>query len=707
MKQPRMTIPTFLMAFLTAAVVAFSSLMCLVEAFQLPCNPVPLLAWSCGVAAVSAGAMWFRRTGLVSALAGVLLLALILWFRMQLLESLQGFLYAFSQQYILAYPGFPLHGLEGADPTAFLLLLSVPLAWLTAWVTGREGSTLLVILACMPILVPCLIIVDIAPVLWLILLTGVLLLLLLTQSVRERNPAEGSRLTWWLVLPTVILVAGITVLWPPAAYQRTSLSDTLLALAETKVSFRATETQTFSTANVPQWNASLQTVDLSQVGPRVITGQEVLQYRSSDTIFYLRGVSLGVYEDNTWSAVPQQEFIRQSFEENPQTPSPSAAQLLELQVNSREPMLYTTYFLHSLPENGEAVDDAYISNSGQLSFYQMFYGGESQSLAEYDAYVQDHYTQVPEDLRPELLEIASQSGLTGSSSPKEVAAYVHDSAVYDLDTPRVPSGEDFVLYFLQQSHRGYCIHFASATVMLLRALGTPARYVTGYAVSGPPDQWNSVTDESAHAWVEYYVNGTGWLPLDPTPSEDETAPGADADQTPGNSDSPDGTPEQTPEASTNDSDSTDEPEQTDEPEADTPPTQEDEPAGSSLDAPVMAAFSIPFGKWLWVLALPALAGLAVLRRQLLLRRRKDLCTRGHPNRRALTLWHWLSRLSKADGAALPEDLLCLAEKARFSQHTLSEAELTQLQAALDARIHALQAVSPVKRLWYRYGLVLF
>ena len=55
-----------------------------------------------------------------------------------------------------------------------------------------------------PVLLLSLIIVDLAPVLWLILLTGALMVLTISHSVRERSPAEGSRLAWWLVLPTLI-----------------------------------------------------------------------------------------------------------------------------------------------------------------------------------------------------------------------------------------------------------------------------------------------------------------------------------------------------------------------------------------------------------------------------------------------------------------------------------------------------------------------
>lgn len=712
MKKPRMTVSTFLMAFLMAALVSFSTLMCLNDAFLLSCDRATLLAFACCAAAVSTGAMWFRRAGMVSAISGVVFLGVIFWLRGPLSGSFQGFLYAVTAAYARCYPSMNVMGLADASPMVFLMFLGFPLAWLTAWATSREGSALLVLLACAPALVLCLIIVDIAPVFWLVLLTGALVLLLLSQSVRERNPAEGSRLAWWLVLPTVILVTSITVLWPPAAYERASWSEALQALAEARVSFETVEAQVVSSITAPRWSSSLREVDLSQLGPRVTVGAEMLQYRSTDTISYLRGVSLGVYEDNTWSAVPQREFTAQTFARDPLTihQGGSGAQVLEVETIRQNELLYTTYYLTEIPAGGAGVDDAYIGNPDRAAAYTVSYSGAGllprTDLADYDAYVLDHYTQTPEELLPALLEIAAQAGLDSASSPQAVAAYVRSSGTYDQDTPRIPEGVDFVLYFLQESHRGYCVHFASATVLLLRALDIPARYVTGYAVSGPAGTWNSVTDEAAHAWVEYYVEGTGWLPLDPTPAAGETAPGPDGDGLP-TEDQPPQTPDETePQDPDGTPDAPDRENSQDTPEPSAPEQNPEPVSNDGSTSGTGGGFQIP-RQWLWLLAAPSLAALIALRRWLILKRRTDRCRRGHPNHRAMTMWRWLVHLSKADGIPLPEELLCLAEKARFSQHTLTEAELGQMQQALDERIQALRNIPTGKRLWYQLGLTLF
>jgi len=74
--------------------------------------------------------------------------------------------------------------------------------------------------------------------------------------------------------------------------------------------------------------------------------------------------------------------------------------------------------------------------------------------------------------------------------------------------------------FVVQTREGYCQYFAGAMALMLRYLGVPARVAVGFS-SGTYDAkrgvW-TVTDHEAHAWVEAWFRGYGWLPFDPTPS---------------------------------------------------------------------------------------------------------------------------------------------------------------------------------------------
>lgn len=93
---------------------------------------------------------------------------------------------------------------------------------------------------------------------------------------------------------------------------------------------------------------------------------------------------------------------------------------------------------------------------------------------------------------------------------------------YTLSPGRLNSNEDFVVKFLTETKEGYCSHFASAGTLIFRAMGIPARYVEGYVVmeaDGNDYEYSSVVkDDAAHAWVEIYVRGVGWVPVDVTPA---------------------------------------------------------------------------------------------------------------------------------------------------------------------------------------------
>jgi protein-glutamine gamma-glutamyltransferase len=87
---------------------------------------------------------------------------------------------------------------------------------------------------------------------------------------------------------------------------------------------------------------------------------------------------------------------------------------------------------------------------------------------------------------------------------------------YTLTPPRLPA--DSVDAFLFDTKRGFCEHYASAFAMLMRAAGIPARVVTGYqggTFNRYADYW-IVRQSDAHAWDEVWIEGRGWMRIDPT-----------------------------------------------------------------------------------------------------------------------------------------------------------------------------------------------
>jgi transglutaminase-like putative cysteine protease len=87
---------------------------------------------------------------------------------------------------------------------------------------------------------------------------------------------------------------------------------------------------------------------------------------------------------------------------------------------------------------------------------------------------------------------------------------------YTLQPP--PLGRNSVDEFLFDTKQGFCEHFASSFVFLMRAAGVPARIITGYqgGDTNPVDGYLVVRQADAHAWAEVWLEASGWTRVDPT-----------------------------------------------------------------------------------------------------------------------------------------------------------------------------------------------
>lgn len=132
-----------------------------------------------------------------------------------------------------------------------------------------------------------------------------------------------------------------------------------------------------------------------------------------------------------------------------------------------------------------------------------------------------YFLQLP-TLSPRVADLAASITKHVRTPFQKVVAvkeYLRTNYRYTLDLDTAVSStpvEDFL--FTRKS--GYCEHYATAMVILLRTLGIPARLVTGFL----PGEWNefghyyAVRQQDAHAWVEVYFPHSGWITFDPTPS---------------------------------------------------------------------------------------------------------------------------------------------------------------------------------------------
>lgn len=275
------------------------------------------------------------------------------------------------------------------------------------------------------------------------------------------------------------------------------------------------------------------------------------------------------------------------------------------------------------------------------------------------------------DVSVELPEGAEQFQwpLTAAS---RTAALLAELAAYDPDTPSMSPGEDFVTHFLTEG-RGYCIHFATAGTLLLRMQGIPARYVTGYVVQLDSRGRGQALDSDAHAWVEIYLDGYGWYPVEMTPGyaggESGISLAEESEDTPGLPD------EQAPEEEKPEERPEEKPDQTLQPEEVLPGEEE-----SEENAFAAALRRVLAGAVAALCVLGALYALA-----LLLRRWEK--TGPDANRSVIRAYRRYRRVLRLGGTE-EETLEELGRKAKFSQHTLTEEERERVWRCLDEAAEA-------------------
>lgn len=168
-----------------------------------------------------------------------------------------------------------------------------------------------------------------------------------------------------------------------------------------------------------------------------------------------------------------------------------------------------------------------------------------------DPYLEDVralYLQLPASVSPEVYQLAQQLCARLDNDYDRAAAicmHLQNAYPYTLLQGEPPATRDFVSWFLFEEKQGYCTSFASAMAVMCRALGIPARYIEGYAATPDADGIARVTQQHAHAWVEVYFPGFGWLSFDPTPGsgqapDTQSAPdGGSGDGPQENPDAPD------------------------------------------------------------------------------------------------------------------------------------------------------------------------
>lgn len=190
--------------------------------------------------------------------------------------------------------------------------------------------------------------------------------------------------------------------------------------------------------------------------------------------------------------------------------------------NSMDGCPYVSMLESAFTEAGCTVNDIYSSVVPEMT--------EPDIIKSYEDYVDRTYMNVPskysDDIRDyiglylsdiqSLAENENETAYDRYFIADEVCNYLRNNYTYSLDGSN--NSVNPVMQFLNDTKRGHCSLYASAMTLILRELGIPARYCTGFYVDGNGSESVLLREKNLHAWVEVYLGEYGWATFDPTSS---------------------------------------------------------------------------------------------------------------------------------------------------------------------------------------------
>ena len=261
----------------------------------------------------------------------------------------------------------------------------------------------------------------------------------------------------------------------------------------------------------------------------------VLRVRNMGTDPYFVGMTFHTYSGRTWGpAMEGRPFL--VYRPPSLKPGQAGTQRVAhvVRLDDDVPLLFLPLHSTSIqPENGHPIDWAtrtegpmrtLLGDSSSLA-YDIIPGQEDPSQGLLDApptaAEEARDLAIPQEIDPRVLAKAHEfgGGLTDPEDKiKAVTLFLERNNRYSLTVN--PGSGDPISNFILQRKSAHCEYFASAAVVLLRALGVPTRYASGYFAHEPDGKgWTLVRQRDAHAWAESWVQGVGWVTVDATPGD--------------------------------------------------------------------------------------------------------------------------------------------------------------------------------------------
>jgi transglutaminase-like putative cysteine protease len=357
--------------------------------------------------------------------------------------------------------------------------------------------------------------------------------------------SANPRTSWFF---PQICVLGLYALWPAAPKRKTRTTWALAFIAAIGVAFALQagllRAQTHLEELVFEWLASRWNPPADPYHSRTAIG-DIGELKGSDRIVMrvnagdrrppatLRAATYNMYAAGTWSA-PAQLF----------TAVPVTGESWDLAAGTGESVGLSAWMdgeraLLALPLGTFRLESLNVAGMQRNTFGvvrvdeapdMVVFGARYDPQHALDAPPDPTDLNLPSTVRPALGMVASEISLPEDdpqAASQAIAEFFGSRFKYSLALANAAGTARSLNQFLLEDRRGHCEYFATATVLLLRYAGIPARYATGYAVQewSPLEHQYVIRKRHAHAWALAWLDGH-WQELDTTPgvwAEEEKA----------------------------------------------------------------------------------------------------------------------------------------------------------------------------------------
>ncbi len=410
---------------------------------------------------------------------------------------------------------------------------------------------------------------------------------LFVHLFRYKKVSIAQKMVAVLAVPVILFGTSMILLFPEEKYDRNNFAHQILDSAKEAMDEASKDKDSligkimdivengWRTASIGDGGgnfASLSstTTNLQNVGPFNPSNEEVLKvikrvnsdltdqqwldyydiddyqefYSPQDRTLYLKVESLDTYKDNRLTAssdIPQAYPMGLGLEAT--KPSLNIISITNIRPSSVDIVPYYSDWYYG--ENFALPAPEYVRANpyNTVSYGQNLFASSPVPVKTGNIYVEDYLEryvygtalEVPEETERKLILSGDlpkwyldvyfgKSAMTDVDKVQRVSEFVRTLHPYDKDTDYPPKDADFVPWFVSDAKSGICVHYATTTMVLLRMIGVPSRYVRGF-VDGHSyvDKESIVTQAQAHAWFEFFVPEYGWILGDSTPGNNVDA----------------------------------------------------------------------------------------------------------------------------------------------------------------------------------------